>query len=464
MTPLLPLLLLLPALSYAAKSYSIAAPAYAFGRQDSVLYNVSVVFLNPLESCDNIPLRNTSINNPVVLFAPVPMCFPEDIAIKALDKLYDGVVIANGVAPASGLWARSLWKHDQFINITVLDVWTNIASKRYLEFKFLSTLKTTPNKFVEHADSGAFIFLLVLAHIVNVVQIVIAVQRLVFNWKHGNAPSRNSRSAGSGKKKNIASIISLLHLLSGVFRLALMADPFGIYGKYSFPATNWLVFLSTTFSELGTFALGFSFHKILAQLEEEFNENNISYELKGVFVMSAFAILVNFGVTLLNNIISLPDSFFLVLNFYGLLQVYVSWYFVEKRKKVWNQEAASSATSKRDYRQYQLGRSLRLMQGGVVLNVLFLVVLQPIGLLVLRFGACHSADDCSGLLDLLLLGSLLMSLSGVCQLLSLPGETRAAWQSRMGNKSEDNNSSHRVEEAQMTPASTTAVSTRAAES
>jgi hypothetical protein len=226
-----------------------------------------------------------------------------------------------------------------------------------------------------------------------------------------------------------------------------------------------MVFFSTTFSELGTFVLGFSFHKILAQLEEEFNDSNIGYELKTVYVISIFAVLVNFIVTLLNNIIGIPDSFFLVLNLYGLLQVYTTWYFIDKRKKVYNQEAASSASSKRDYRQYQLQRSLRLMQGGVVVNSLFLVILQPIGLLVLRFGPCRSEDDCSGLLDLLLLGCLLMILSGLFQLLSLPGETRAAWQVRMGmGKSEETGgsqqqSSHRVEENQM--ATVTTVSTRA---
>eukprot|EP00475_Leptophrys_vorax_P029371 TRINITY_DN4306_c0_g1_i1.p2 TRINITY_DN4306_c0_g1~~TRINITY_DN4306_c0_g1_i1.p2 ORF type:complete len:489 (-),score=102.99 TRINITY_DN4306_c0_g1_i1:1804-3270(-) len=419
------------------------APAYSVGQTSFSLVNQSVRLLAGRDACSSLSAAPT---NGTVIFAYMPLCFPEDIARNMqASQNYSGLLIANGIAPATGLWALNFWrtaKPNEF-NFPILDIHINLLIDDYKTIKLVSLSSQSINYFADYSKSGAFIFLLVLAHVTTFLQLCLSIHRIRFQLIHGN-PNRHlhskKRSAKSdlyNKLTSIATVIAIFHFLGALFRQILLGDPFGVYGTYSFPAINWLVFFSTSLSEVATFLLGFSLHKILAKFAEEFHGENIQLELRLMISAGTVVVIVNLALTLLNNIVGVPDSFFLVLNLYGIIQVYVFWYFFQTRTKVLQEETprTQSATSggKTGHREYQMRLSMQLLQGGLMVITAYVILFQPIAFGVLKLGACKSGyGNCSSLLAIFVLAVVVMNISAILQLMSLPGETKLQWEERMG--------------------------------
>jgi hypothetical protein len=420
------------------------APYYHFGSSNFNITNATLIqTASGIKCTDDLPVAG---DNNTVLMVVTPLCYPEDLAIKAQKNNFAALIVANGIAPATGLWAVNFWKSKaNTVNIPVIDIRINLATSGYKNIKVVSFDSTSTNYFTTYAKSGGFIFLLVLAHLSTFVQFVLALHRMRFQWFHGAGGKHQKpgvRSQYLSKLSNVATLITVFHCLGAVFRHLLLGDPFGVYGNYNFPATNWLVFFATAFSEVATFLLGFSLHRIIAQLEEEFHGGNVRHELRMMIGLSVFVVIINIVMTLLNNIAGLPDSFFIVLNLFGVLQVYVFWYFFQNRAKVLQQEThtASATNGRKGFREYQMQRSMQLLQSGLIVITLYVVLFQPISLAVLKFGKCQGGfGDCSALLAVMVLAVIVMNISAILQLMSLPGETKAQWEERMGGgvKSDD---------------------------
>eukprot|EP00475_Leptophrys_vorax_P007673 TRINITY_DN1486_c0_g3_i1.p1 TRINITY_DN1486_c0_g3~~TRINITY_DN1486_c0_g3_i1.p1 ORF type:complete len:481 (-),score=118.78 TRINITY_DN1486_c0_g3_i1:45-1487(-) len=378
------------------------------------LNNASVYNYPKFSKCSLSLLPDQSGDVPSVLFAVLPLCYPHILAGKALQKNFSALVIASQMVPVPGLWALSFWKAQEASGIPIFDI--------KIDFKGFSSSAITRaniaatggrNYFQEMSSNGGFIFLLVIAFIANFVKIGFAIQRLAYNLRVQN-------------KKDVRVVI-IMKLLSGILLFIMLIDPVGVYGYYNFPAVVWLTFFFVTCSEMGMFTLGMAFQKILA------HEMSSSKHKKEMIIMagsSVFALVANFVFALMNTFAGAPDGFILILVLYAVLQILLVIQFIAQRLEIVDHQLKSKIVD--PYTTSFTNRAVVLLSWIIHVNIVFLLVIQPVAAGVIYWGDCATSrvGNCSPLLLLLVLSFVFMSVTGTLLVAMLPGESKEEWMKR----------------------------------
>lgn len=354
------------------------------------------------------------MNSSQVLMVVYPRCFPEDIAEIAMKEGFSALIIGSYFIPDPGLYSLSFWKTNT-APIPIVEIKVSLGSDWWKNMRRID-LTPSSNPFSKSSKSGGFIFLLAVAHLGTFIQLCTSIQRVHFNVKYKTW-------------KNVATLISGLEIASCIFKHVYLIDPFGVYHVINFPASNVLLFFALSCSEISSFLLAYSVHRILIQIEMDFHGNDQSLQLKMSVGAATVIIIINIICTLLQAILGFPEVFFIMLNVYGLLQLASAAYFLSTRAKVLRENSTTETISKRGYREYQIARSYTLLIIGTICNVIFWILILPVSAIALI-----ALDSGTSILYIAILGVILISISSTSQIMSLPGETREQWAKRHGTK------------------------------
>jgi hypothetical protein len=173
----------------------------------------------------------------------------------------------------------------------------------------------------------------------------------------------------------------------------------------------------------------FTSQKVLAEVHEQMHgQASSKRDLLIPLGASCCSFIVNFILALLNTYAGAPDGFFLMIAFYGVLQVYTAAYFWNQRLAVFKEQVGTSVSRVMDaYSIWFTNRTTTLLLAVIVVNLSFLVLLQPVALMVLALGPCNKSQNCSALLVLFLIGIIFISVNSILLVSTLPGITKANW-------------------------------------